>query len=107
MLAALTRLEAGQASVELRLASLQTGQSSLHNDLTSLRVDLMQRMDRLQNASAAIRDDVGVNMARTERAHDAVANTRDELRSLGQEVAAAFRKIRQLEDRVREITGDP
>ncbi len=34
-------------------------------------------------------------------------NIREELRSLGDQVSAMFRKLQRLETRVREITGDP
>jgi len=96
----LTQVETGHRQLEAGLARLEAAQ-------TSLRVDLMARLDRVQDSVTAVRDDVGVNLAQSERAHEAIADTRAEVRSLGQQVAVAFRRIRQLEERVREITGDP
>lgn len=55
VLAALARLEAGQ---------------------TTFRVDVMARMDRLENKLNDIRDDMTVTMAHAGRAHDAVDSTR-------------------------------
>jgi len=128
VIAALSRLEAGQmslladvaslktdvaslktdvASLKTDVASLKTGFASMQESQTSIRVEVMARMDRLQNSLTAIRDDITVNMARSDRAHDGVSATRDELRLLGQEVAISTRKLRQLEERVRSITGDP
>ena len=93
ILAALERLEA-------RLTNLESGQ-------TQLRVDLMGRMDRLQDSLTSIRDDIGVNMGRADRAHVAADNTRTELRALGEIVTTMGRQIQRLQTAVRELRGDP
>jgi hypothetical protein len=85
VLAALARLEAGQIS---------------------LRVDLMARMDRLENRITAVQSDIAVNFGAADtvkRAHD---NTREELRGYSEILMEMVRKVRILETRVREITGD-
>jgi hypothetical protein len=64
-------------------------------------------MDRLQDALTAIRDDIGVNMGRADAAVRANTNTREDVRGLEEQVGIMWRQIRRLEDRVREIGGDP
>ena len=72
-----------------------------------LRTDLMARMDRLGDDISRIRDDIGVNMGRAERAVEAADHTREELRSLGSEVAAMWRKVNRLESDIRDLRGAP
>ena len=89
VLAALARLEAGQAA---------------------LRADLMERMDRLQNAILAMRDDITVNFGRADRTGHIARGASDEVRALGAEVAAMERQIRRLRsdlDDVRNASGAP
>jgi predicted nucleic acid-binding Zn-ribbon protein len=81
ILAALARLEAGQVAV-------------------------MERLDRLQNAITAIRDDIGVNFARASRAIEVNDHTRAELRTLGSEVSGMQRQIQRLQSDVRELRGE-
>ena len=109
-----TKLEAGQAKLEAGQASLEAGQAKLENaqarleeSQTQLRVELMSRMDRLQNTLTGIRDDIGVNMGRADRAHEAADNTRAELRTLGEVVTGMGRQIQRLQTAVRELRGDP
>ena len=51
-----------------------------------------------------IRDDIGVNMGRADRAHQAADGTRAELRSLGDEVNSIYRMIKTLEAQVRNLS---
>jgi uncharacterized coiled-coil DUF342 family protein len=71
------------------------------------RTDVMGRIDRLDNALSAIRDDIGVNMHRADRAHAAADGTREELRSLGDQVNAMARQIQRLRTEVRELKSEP
>jgi len=75
--------------------------------IPSLRIDLMSRMERLENRLTEIRDDIGVNMGAVDQAHRATDSTRDELRLLGEQVTIMYRQIKRLETRVNEITGSP
>lgn len=54
VLTALTGLEAGQEKLQGELTRLETTQEKL-------RVDLMARMDRLQDALSGVRDDIVTN----------------------------------------------
>lgn len=108
------RLEAGQTRTDARLERLEDGQTRadarierLDAGQTSLRVDLMARMDRLENSLNDIRNDIGVNMGAVDAVKRVHNNTREELRALGDQVSAMFRKLQRLETRVREIAGDP
>ena len=92
ILAALTRLEAGQTALRADMDTMRDGQ-------TRLRVDLMARMDRLENGLTAIRDDIVVNMARSNLAHDATVSAQLELQVM-------WRQIKRIESDVREIRGD-
>jgi len=72
-----------------------------------LRIDLMGRMDWLGDEIGRIRDDSGVNMGRADRAIEPADHTREELRSLGSEIAAMWRKVNRLESDVRDLRGAP
>ncbi|WP_428485950.1 hypothetical protein [Rhodopila sp.] len=86
ILAALRRLEAGQ---------------------TALRLDLMARMDRLQDGLTAIRDDIGVNMGAADAMQRANDNTRELVRLQGEQMSVMWRQLKNLQAKVREITGEP
>jgi hypothetical protein len=135
LLAALARLETGQSDILNGVASLRGEVASLRAEVaaldakydaldakfdamradiarldrshTTLRVDLMARMDRLQNNLNALRDDIAVNYGASDAVKRANDNTREELRGLGDIVSARYRKVIALEARVRQITGDP
>ena len=100
ILAKLDVLETGQRQLEASHRQLEAGQNQL-------RIDLMPRMDRLGDDISRIRDDIGVNMGRAERAVEAADHTREELRSLGSEVAAMWRKVNRLESDIRDLRGAP
>ena len=93
ILAALDRLEAGQAKLE-------AGQ-------VQLRVDLMARIDRVQDTLTTVRDDITVVMGRADQAHRAADNVRDELRALNEVVTGVIRQVRRLQSDVRELRGEP
>ena len=85
------------------LARFEAGERAL----LDLRVAVMARLDRVENTMTSVHDDLVVNLARTNRAHDAIEHTREELRAVNQEVTMMWRRIRRLETEVREIRGDP
>jgi chromosome segregation ATPase len=75
--------------------------------IADLRIDLMARLDRLQNAITAIRDDISVNFGTAEAARRANDNTRDELRALTEQVSGMLRQIQRLQTDVRHLKGEP
>ncbi len=122
ILAALIRIEAGQIeyrqrfealerrfdTLEQRFDKLEQRFDKLEAGQTQLRVAVMDRIDRLENALSEIRDDIGVNMGRADRAHQAADSTRSELRELSQEMTVMWRQIKRLDTRVSDIeSGRP
>ncbi len=82
--------------------------AGLRGELTGVRTELgPDRMDRLQDALTAIRDHVGMTICRVDAAFRASPSAREDVRGLEQHVGIMCRQIRRLEDRVREISGDP
>jgi len=61
------------------------------------------RLDRIDAQLSSIRDDIGVNMGRADRAHEAADGTRAELRLLSQEVSGMSRQIRTLQVRLDDL----
>jgi hypothetical protein len=72
--------------------------------ITAMRVAVMERFDRIETRLTQISDDITVNMGRADRAHALADSTREELRSLSEEVAALTRKTRRLEAQVHDLT---
>ena len=71
--------------------------------LAQLRVDLVDRMDRLQDTMTRLRDDIAVNFGSTDAVRRANDNTRNELRALNDVVMAMVRKARSMEDRIQTL----
>jgi hypothetical protein len=89
------------------LARLEAGQGAIVVEQTRLRVDMMGKLEAIQNALTGIRDDIGVNMGSADRAILANDHTRDEVRLLGEQMSAMWRQIKRLESDVRELRGEP
>ena len=79
----------------------------LEHGLTAPSADLVASLNSLDRQLAAIRDDIGINMANTQRAQKATDNTRRELRSLGDQENIMWRQMKRLEQQARDITGEP
>ena len=114
VLAALDRLEAGQTQLGAHLDRLEAGQTQLGAHLdrleagqVQLRVDIMARIDRVQDTLTAVRDDITVVMGRADQAHRVADNVRDELRALNEVVTGVIRQVRNLQSDVRELRGEP
>jgi len=86
VLAALERLEQGQAS---------------------LRADLSERLDRQQDALTAIRDDIAVTMNSANRAIEVNDHTREEVRLQTEAIKLMQRQIQRLQTEMRELRGTP
>jgi len=74
--------------------------------IAALRSDLMARLDRHEDKLTAIREDIGVNFGRADRAIDAVRGLRTELDHLSTEFASMTRQMRRMQTELREIRGD-
>ena len=55
------------------IAALDSKVTTLDGKVTSLRVDVLERFERVENRLTAVQDDITVNMGRADRAHDASA----------------------------------
>ena len=117
ILAAMTRLEAGQSSMGAEVSSMGAGissigievssiiskVSSMDSEISSIRADIMARLDRHQDRLTAIREDMFVNMSRSNHVAQAIDNTREEVRSLSDLVVGMGRQIAHLQARVSEL----
>jgi hypothetical protein len=84
---ALDRLEAGQSKLlgrmdqlEGRMDRLAEGQNRFRRDLDSVRVDVMDRIDRLQEQFTQVRDESLVNFAFIAKIDQRQENTHEEHR---------------------------
>ena len=85
---------------------MRTDIDTMRASQTTLRVDLMARMDRLDNRITGIHDDIIVNMGRVDHVDDALTNTRGDVRHLYREVGSMWRQFKRLESEIREIRGE-
>jgi phage shock protein A len=98
-------LDAKVGALDTKVGALEGRMTTMEGKITTLRVDLMARLDRHEDALSAIRDDIAVNMGRADRAQDAAENTRHELRALGDQVNAMYRKMKHAESRIDKLEG--
>ena len=97
ILAALTRLETGQTAMANRLNGLDANLSSVKDSLTTVRSDLMEHMDGLENKLTEVRDDIAVNFGALDQARRPNDNTRDELRGLNDVLSRMMTLILRLQ----------
>nr|WP_294502700.1 hypothetical protein [uncultured Rhodopila sp.] len=106
-----TGLEAGYNRLEAGLSGLKAEQTRLRSDflaeLGKTRADIMERVDRLENAVTLIRDDIAVNMGAVDAVERANENTRADVRTLGEQVSVMWKQIKQLQSDMREVRGGP
>lgn len=81
--------------------------SRLGGEQIRLRIDMMERFERVENHLTVIREDIGVNMGRADRAHLAADNTRDEMHALSGQVQSMERRQRTLSLRMDQIDKPP
>jgi len=68
-----------------------------------LRADMMEGLDRLQNAVALLRDEVAVSFHSSERMEGIARGASSETRALAAQVTAMERQILNLNTRVAEL----
>ena len=88
------------------LSAIQEGQQRLMTSLEQLRSDLLSRIDRVDTAITAIRDDITVTMRLADRAQEAADHTRSGLSALGDRVTAMMHQIQDLQADVRHLKGE-
>ena len=73
------------------------------DQITRLRVAVMDRIDRLQNLVEAMRDAIGVNFSGADRVEDVARGATREVQALAAEVSAMERQIRRLQADVQAL----
>ena len=112
--AAQASTEAGLSRLQVDLEVLRSVVVSASSETTNLRIQLMARMDRIQDvakdinqALVLIREDIGVNYARADRI-DVKSDAAAEItRTLTVEMVVLQRQVKRLEEDVRTILGRP
>ncbi len=105
VLAAIARLDDRVGRMDERISGLDERLVGMRDELTRLRVDVMARLDRQQDFLGSIRDDIGVNMAATDRAREANVETRKDVAQLTEQVSLIHRRLIRLEERVDRKDG--
>ena len=102
---ALAILQDGQAQLQDGQARLEDGQARLEDGQTRLRVDLMARMDRLDERLTVAREEGIVNFGRADKAIEAVEGLRKSLATTDEQVAAMWRIVRRVQTEWDQMRG--
>jgi CCR4-NOT transcriptional regulation complex NOT5 subunit len=97
------RIEARTERIEARTERIEARTDVLEQGMTRLRVDVMDRIDRLQDTLQSVRNDVVVNYANTERVERNVRNGEEQTRLLADQVNLMFKRILGIDERVRTL----
>jgi septation ring formation regulator EzrA len=112
----LTAVRSDQIAMRSDLTAFRSDLTALRSDLTvrmdgletghiKLRVDLMERMDRLQHSLDLTKDDIGVNFGTAERTERIAQAASDEGRALAVVVRVMQRQIARLQTDVEALRG--
>jgi polyhydroxyalkanoate synthesis regulator phasin len=77
--------------------------AQLRADITQLRVDMMERIDRLQDRLTANHETEIVNFGLAERAERSAKVAREDVQSISEQVNALTRQVRSLSGRVDHL----
>jgi phage shock protein A len=94
------------AQLQGDVAQVRGDMSRFQNDVTQLRVAVMERIDRLQDALTLQRDELVVNYGAIERVERLARAAQEETRALGEMITPMIRQIRRLQDDVRTLRGE-
>ena len=100
-----TSLRAGQERLEASFERLSANHERLEAALVRLRADVMDRIDRLQDALTVQQEEAVVNFAVADRAERIALSARDEARSMAEQLTAMMRIVRRLDSDVRQLRG--
>lgn len=103
----LNRLSGDVTGLSGEVTRLSGETTRLGGEQIRLRIDMMERFERVENHLTVIREDIGVNMGRADRAHLAADNTRDEMHALSGQVQSMERRQRTLSLRMDQIDKPP
>ena len=85
------------------IAGLSRTVAGLDESMTGLRVDLMARMDRLQDRLGELREDVNLALGSSLNGYERLENLRGEQRSTHDMLMTLVAKVRTLEARMRDL----
>jgi hypothetical protein len=76
---------------------------SVRTEVTTLRADMMARLDRLQDRLTTQREAAVVNFGAAERAERIAKATREDVQTMGEQINALIRQVRTLSGRMDQI----
>ncbi len=85
------------------IAILSRTVAGLGESMTGLRVDLMARMDRLQDRLGELREDVNLALGSSLNGYERLENLRGEPRNTHDILMTLMAKVRTLEARMRDL----
>jgi len=99
----LTSTHAAIAEIASELTSTHAAVAELGSELISTRTAIMGRIDRLQNAMEAVREDVAVNFGRADHVASISAGVRAEVQAIATQVSAMERQILRLRTEMDDL----
>ncbi len=84
---------------------LSAGQDQTRRELAQTRADIMERIDRLQQAVGQVRGEVVVNFGHADRIERIAQSARDEGRILAETVRVMQRQIKLLQTDLEQLRG--
>lgn len=97
------RREPTASELLMAIRELGANQDGTNAQLTAVRVEVMARLDRLQETVTAIRDDISVNYGRADKAEMVAQHAREEVRALSEIVSGMGRQIQRLQTVIEEL----
>ncbi len=85
------------------LARLEAGQGRLEAEQTRLRVDLMDRMDRLQHRMQELDDHLTLGLGNADRVERKADGVVEQNRLLAEQMTTMHKIIRRLEGRINDL----
>jgi prefoldin subunit 5 len=105
VLSALTGLTRNVDELRAGLDKLDGRIDDLRDRQTQMRVDIMHRMEAMQDALTAIRGDITVNNATAFAAREVNEHTRDEVRTLAAVLNGVQLQVQRLQSEVQTLQG--
>ncbi len=99
------RMDARLSAMGARIGRIDATLEALDRNVDKLRGETGGWMERIENRLTAIREDIVVNLGATHAVRRIGGNTRDELRDLGDTVAALHQKLVRLQTQVDDMGG--
>jgi chromosome segregation ATPase len=102
--AAMMRLEAGQAAVQAEIAGLRT---DFLSEIGNRSADIMGKVFELRTDITHIRDDIAVNMGAVDQVERINENTRSDMRQMREQMSVMWKQLKQAQEDIRTLKGEP